>query len=112
MTTGNRPRNGAERANGSGRPRKPDRYELCLHVAGLSPQSTLAVANVKGICETHLAGRYDLEVVDLYQQPALARGEQILAAPTLVKKKPLPLRRLVGNMSRTDRVLVGLGVRP
>src|SRR3954463_13190753 len=85
-----------------------ERYVLCLYVTGLTPHSTQAVANLKAICEEHLAGRYDLEVVDLYQQPARARGEQIVAAPTLVKKRPLPLRRLVGNLSRTDRVLAGL----
>src|SRR2546421_6063067 len=87
------------------------RYVLRLFVTGMTPHSTRAVANLKAICEQHLAGRYDLGVIDLYQQPALARGEQILAAPTLVKRRPLPPRRLVGNLSRTDRVLAGLGIR-
>src|SRR3954470_18207542 len=81
------------------------RYVLCLYVTGLTPHSTRAVANLKAICEQHLAGRYDLDVIDLYQQPALARGEQILAAPTLVKKRPHPPRRLVGDLSQPDRVL-------
>jgi circadian clock protein KaiB len=77
----------------------------------LTSRSTQAVANLKAICERYLAGRYDLEVIDLYQNPALARGEQIVAAPTLLKKRPLPPRRLVGNLSRTDRVLAGLDIR-
>src|SRR3954453_15577295 len=81
------------------------RYVLRLCVTGMTPHSTRAVANLKAICEEHLAGRYDLDVIDLYQQPALARGEQILAAPTLIKKLPRPLRRLVGDLSWTDRVL-------
>src|SRR5437588_3338108 len=85
-------------------------YVLCLYVTGLSPQSTQAVANLKAICREYLAGRYELEVIDLYQQPALARGEQIIAAPTLVKKRPAPPRRLVGNLSRPDRVLAGLDI--
>jgi len=66
---------------------------------------------VKAICEEHLAGRYDLEVIDIYQQPVLAKGEQIIAAPTLIKKLPLPLRRLIGSMADTDKVLVGLDLR-
>ncbi len=85
-------------------------YVLRLYVTGMTPRSTRAVANLKAICEAYLAGRYDLEVIDLYQRPALARGEQILAAPTLVKKLPSPPRRLVGDLSRTDRVLAGLGL--
>ena len=70
-----------------------------------------AIANVKKICEEHLQGRYELDVVDLYQQPQLAKGEQIIAAPTLIKKLPLPLRRIIGDMSKTERVLVGLDLR-
>jgi circadian clock protein KaiB len=101
---GGRERPAADEAGG--------RYVLCLYVTGLTPHSTRAVANLKAICEQHLAGRYDLDVIDLYQQPALARGEQILAAPTLVKKRPHPPRRLVGDLSQPDRVLAGLGVRP
>src|SRR4051794_6558866 len=88
------------------------RYVLRLFVTGMTPHSTRAVANLKAICDQHLAGRYDLDVIDLYQQPALARGEQILAAPTLVKKLPRPPRRLVGDLSRTDRVLAGLDLCP
>jgi circadian clock protein KaiB len=77
----------------------------------MTPQSVNAIDNLRKICEEHLKGRYDLEVIDLYKNPALAKGEQIIAAPTLIKKLPLPLRRIIGNMSSTDRVLVGLDLR-
>ena len=83
-------------------------YVLKLYVTGKTPRSTRAVENVRAICDEYLAGRYDLEVIDIYQQPALLAGEQIIAAPTLVKKLPLPMRRLVGDMSNRRRVLVGL----
>ena len=83
-------------------------YVLKLYVTGMTPQSMRAIANVKKICEEHLQGRYELDVVDLYQQPQLAMGEQIIAAPTLIKKLPHPLRRIIGDMSITERVLVGL----
>ena len=71
-----------------------------------------AVANIKEICESSLKNRYDLEVIDIYQQPVLTKGEQIIAAPTLVKKLPLPLRKFIGDMSDTERILVGLDLRP
>jgi circadian clock protein KaiB len=87
------------------------RYILKLYITGMTPQSMRAIANVKKICEEHLQGRYELEVVDLYQQPQLAKGEQIIAAPTLIKKLPHPLRRIIGDMSKTERVLVGLDLR-
>ena len=90
----------------------PERYVLRLYVTGMTPRSTRAVENVRTICEEHLHGRYDLEVIDIYQQPTLAKGEQIIAAPTLVKKLPLPLRRVIGDLSNTERVLVGLDLRP
>jgi circadian clock protein KaiB len=86
-------------------------YTLRLYVIGTSPQSIRAISNVKTICEEHLQGRYDLEVIDLYQQPQLAQGEQIIASPTLIKKLPLPLRRVIGDMSNEERVLVGLDLR-
>jgi circadian clock protein KaiB len=88
-----------------------ERYVLRLYVTGLTPRSTEAVEAIKEICEEHLQGRYELEVIDIYQQPALARDEQIIAAPTLVKKLPHPLRRLIGNLSDKERVLVGLDLR-
>jgi circadian clock protein KaiB len=86
-------------------------YILRLYVSGSTPQSLHSIEYVKKICEEHLQGRYELEVIDLYQQPQLARGEQIIAAPTLIKKLPLPLRRVIGDMSNTERVLVGLDLR-
>ncbi len=87
-------------------------YVLRLYVAGMTPRSQEAVRRVTAICEEHLAGRYDLQIVDLYQQPVLAEGEQIIAAPTLIKKLPLPLRRLIGSMADEQKVLVGLDLRP
>jgi circadian clock protein KaiB len=88
------------------------RYLLRLYVAGVNPRSSRAIANVRRICEEHLAGRYDLEVIDLYQQPVLSKGEQIVAVPTLIKKLPEPLRKFIGDMSDTERILVGLDLRP
>jgi circadian clock protein KaiB len=87
-------------------------YVLRLYVAGMTPKSTQAVTNIKKICEEHLAGRYSLEVIDLYKHPTLADGEQIIAAPTLLKKLPLPLRRFIGDMSNTEKIVVGLDLRP
>jgi circadian clock protein KaiB len=89
-----------------------ERYILRLYVAGMTSRSTRAVENVRAFCEKHLEGRYDLQVIDVYQQPALARSEQLIAAPTLIKKLPLPLRRLIGDMSNEDRILVGLDLVP
>ena len=82
-----------------------ERYTLRLYVSGATPCSTRAIENVRGLCEEHLPGRYDLEVVDIYQQPGLAEDDGILAAPTLVRRLPLPLRRLVGDLSDPERVL-------
>jgi len=102
----------ADRLEAAGRRPTAERYVLRLYVTGMTPRSTRAVENVRTICEEHLHGRYDLEVIDIYQQPTLAKGEQIIAAPTLVKKLPLPLRRVIGDLSSTERVLVGLDLRP
>ena len=88
------------------------RYTLRLYVAGVTPRSANAIKNIKKICEEHLHGRYDLQVIDVYQHPTLAEGEQIIAAPTLIKKLPLPLRRFIGDMSDTEKILVGLDLRP
>jgi len=90
---------------------KDARYVLRLYVTGLTPRSTRAIANVRKICDEHLAGRYELEVVDVYQQPELTRGDQVVAAPTLIKRLPLPLRRIIGDMSSRDRLLQGLDIR-
>lgn len=101
------------------RPRKPTQgngdaefYELRLYVAGQSSRSLVALANLKRICEEHLQGRYRIEVIDLLEHPQLARGHQILALPTLVRKLPEPIRKLVGDLSDTERALVGLDLRP
>jgi len=93
---------------------KPDRrqYVLRLYVTGMTPRSTRAIANIKSICEAHLQGRYDLQVIDIYQQGALLEGDQIIAVPTLIKELPEPLRRIIGDLSERDRVLIGLDLRP
>ena len=88
-----------------------ERYVLRLYVTGMTPRSTEAFASIKAICEERLQGRYELEVIDIYQHPQLAIDEQIIAVPTLVKKLPAPLRRLVGDLSNEDRVLLGLDLR-
>src|SRR5262245_48355871 len=88
----------------------PVAYQLRLFVAGLTPRSTRAVANIRSICERHLRGAYELEVVNLYETPASASSEQIIAAPTCVRSFPLPSRRVVGDMSNSDRVIAGLQI--
>ena len=89
-----------------------ERYVLRLYVAGMTPKSSQAIINITQICKDHLKGRYDLRVIDIYQQPTLAQGEQIIAAPTLIKKLPLPLRRFIGNMANREKIIVGLDLRP
>ena len=89
-----------------------EKYCLRLYVTGSTPKSTRAITNIKRICETHLKNRYTLEIVDIYQQPGLAKEEQIIAAPTLIKSLPLPLRRFIGDMTNSDRLLLGLDLRP
>ena len=91
---------------------KPDLFLLRLYVAGQTPKSMTAFANLKNICEEHLAGRYTIEVVDLLINPTLARGDQILAVPTLVRKLPQPVRKIIGDLSNTERVLIGLDLLP
>lgn len=86
-------------------------YELRLYVAGQTPKSLAAFANLKKICEEHLAGQYHIEVVDLLKKPQLASGDQILAIPTLVRKLPQPLKKIIGDLSNTERVLIGLDLR-
>jgi circadian clock protein KaiB len=87
-------------------------WDLKLYVAGQTPRSVAAIANLKKICEEHLAGKYRVEVVDLMSNPALARTDQILAIPTLVRKLPAPARKIIGDLSQTERVLVGLDFQP
>ena len=96
---------------GGARQAESKRYVLRLYVAGQTPKSVDAITNIKKICEENLKGHYTLDVVDLYQLPQLAQGEQIIAVPTLIKKLPLPLRRIIGDMSDTERVLVGLNLQ-
>ena len=92
--------------------KKKAKYLLRLYVTGTTGKSVRAIQNVRRICEEHLQGLYELEVVDIYKNLPLARGDQIIAAPTLVKRLPAPLRRLIGDMSDEHRVLVGLDIRP
>ena len=86
-------------------------YELRLYVAGQTPKSILALANLRKICEEHLQGRYEIEVIDLMENPQLAQGDQILAVPTLVRRLPEPIKKIIGDLSNTERVLVGLDLR-
>ncbi len=103
----------------SGAARRPTRrssartatWELRLYVAGQTPKSIAAFQNLKAICEEHLAGKYSIEVIDLTRNPQLARGDQIVAIPTLVRKLPEPVRKIIGDLSNTERVLVGLDLR-
>lgn len=106
-------------AHGDASPDRPEdaapaggeHYSLRLYVAGQTPKSTAAIANLRRICDEHLAGRYTVEVVDLLVQPQLAAGDQILAVPTLVRRLPAPLKRVIGSLANTERVLVGLDIR-
>ncbi len=109
----------------SGSPRRPARaavavsarrrpaklWQLRLYVAGQTARSLTAFSNLKNICENHLKGRYDIEVIDLLEQPCLSQGDQILAIPTLVRKLPQPMRKIIGDLSDTERVLIGLDLR-
>jgi circadian clock protein KaiB len=93
-------------------PQSPEKWNLRLYTAGQSPKSLAALNNLKRVCEEHLAGRYSIEVVDLLKNPRLAKDDQIVAIPTLVRKLPEPLRRIVGDLSDTERALVGLQLKP
>ncbi|MGE5443613.1 MAG: circadian clock KaiB family protein [Ignavibacteriales bacterium] len=87
------------------------KFILHLYISGVTSQSTHAIMSIRKICEEHLEGRYQLKVIDVYQQPALAKEEQIIVVPTLIKSLPLPLRRLIGDLSNNERILVGLGLK-
>ena len=100
-----------QRASGA-HPRPAKLWQLRLYVAGQTPKSLTAFSNLKQICETHLKGVYRIEVIDLLEQPQLSKGDQILAIPTLVRKLPQPVRKIIGDLSDTERVLVGLDLRP
>jgi circadian clock protein KaiB len=87
-------------------------FDLRLYVAGQTPKAIRAFANLRKICDEHLAGRYNIEVIDLLKDPQLGRGDQILALPTLVRRLPEPIRKIIGDLSNTEKVLVGLDLRP
>jgi len=89
----------------------PETLKLRLYVAGQTPRSLAALSNLKNLCEVHLAGKYQIEVIDLLQNPQLARGDQIVAIPTLVRRLPPPIKKIIGDLSNTERVLVGLQLR-
>jgi len=89
-----------------------DRYTLRLYVAGQTPRSVAAIANLRRICDEHLSGRYSVEVVDLLREPARARGDEVVVIPTLVRRLPPPVKRIIGDLSNAERVLVGLDVQP
>ncbi|NJD53344.1 MAG: circadian clock protein KaiB [Candidatus Methanoperedens sp.] len=91
---------------------EPESWELRLYVAGQTPKSITAFNNLKKLCEEHLAGKYKIEIIDLLKNPQLAQGDQIFAIPTLVRKLPQPLKKIIGDLSNTERVLVGLDLRP
>ena len=93
-------------------PSAPERWDLRLYVAGESERSRTAIRNLKKLCETHIQDAYTIEVIDLLKNPGLARGDQIVAVPTLVRKLPEPMRKIIGDLSNEDRVLVGLDLRP
>ncbi len=99
-------------AKKEGNKRESEVYMLRLYVAGQTPKSIVAFANLKKICEEHLKGRYQIEIVDLLKNPQLAKGDQILAIPTLVRKLPPPIRKIIGDLSNTERVLIGLDLQP
>jgi len=101
-----------KRRTATGRPAPERLWQLRLYVAGQTPKSLTAFANLKRICEEYLRGEYGIEVIDLLKEPELARGDQILAIPTLVRKLPQPVRKIIGDLSDTERVLVGLDLRP
>ena len=96
---------------GKPKPRKPEVWKLRLYVAGQTPKSIRAFANLKALCEEHLKGRYQIEVIDLLENPQMARGDQIVAVPTLVRDLPQPVRKIIGDLSDTERVLIGLALQ-
>ena len=99
-------------ANSDAEDPRAKHWRLRLYVAGQSPKCLVALANLKKICEEHMPGKYEIEIVDLLEHPQLARGDQILAIPTLVRKLPEPMRKIIGDLSNTERVLVGLDLQP
>lgn len=110
MTT--RPKATGQKAEKAPQAPAAETWQLRLYVAGTSPKSVMALANLKRLCEENLYGQYQLEVIDILENPQLAAGDQILAIPTLVRKLPEPMRKIIGDLSNTDRVLIGLDIKP
>jgi circadian clock protein KaiB len=106
------PRSTAGSDRGAHPRRAPDHWILRLYVAGQTPRSLAAFANLKRLCEDHLANRYSIEVIDLMKEPQLAQGDQIIAIPTLVRKLPVPVKRVIGDLSNVERVMVGMDLKP
>lgn len=106
--------NGTQSGGSAGPPRRRSKalWELRLYVAGMTPTSIRAFENLKKLCEEHLHGIYSIQVIDLLERPMLARGDQIIAVPTLVRRLPTPVKKIIGDLSNTERVLVGLDLRP
>ena len=102
----------ARRRSGAKRGEPKPLWRLRLYVAGTTPKSMAAFKNLKEICEEHLGGQYSIEIIDLLQSPQLARGDQIIAVPTLVRRLPHPVKKIIGDLSNTERVLVGLDLKP
>lgn len=102
----------AKSANGRQAAFNPDLWNLRLYIAGETPRALAAIANLRRVCEEHLQGKYHIEIIDLLKKPQLAAGDQILAVPTLVRKLPEPVRKIIGDLSNEERVLVGLDIRP
>lgn len=111
MTTKNKTKRSTGKAT-DGLASRGERVELRLYVVGQTPKSIRAIVNLKAICENHLKGRYSIDVIDLLEKPQLARGDQIVAIPSLVRKLPLPVRKIIGDLSNSERVLVGLDLQP
>jgi circadian clock protein KaiB len=107
---GNNKTNSADEFENSLLKSDAENYVLRLYVTGMTPKSVRAIENIRKICEENLKGRYELEVIDIYQQPEYAQKEEIIAAPTLIKKLPLPLRRFIGDMSNKEKILLGLNL--
>ena len=107
-----KPEDATERYERHFRKSEKETFVLRLYVTGATPASTRAITNLKTLCEKHLKGRFDLEVIDIFQQPELAKGEQIIATPTLVKQLPAPLRRFIGDLEGLEGKLLGLDVKP
>lgn len=111
MTTRNMIKSSAEKFEMAVSSSGSDRYVLRLYITGTTTRSMLAITNLKKICDEYLEGSYELEVIDLYKDMSLAKGDQIIAAPTLIKQRPLPFRRIIGDMSNKEKVLLGLDLR-